>query len=116
MIRTLMSSTFQIILQGRSIHEGKSMEEETLKALAWVWDNHPRTLIANLHLLVEPTCKRHKSKAREEAKAKHKVEKALKTGVDAISIGDDGKMEVETSEDDEAEKVYPPRPHGAYKE
>jgi len=93
------------------------MEEETFKALAWVWDNHPRTLLANLHLLVDPTCKRHKSKAREEAKEKQKVEKALRTGINPISIGDDDKMEVEVpGEEVEVEQEYPPRPHGAYKE
>lgn len=113
----LTCSTVQIILQGRSIHEGKSMEEETYTAFAWMWDNHPRTLLANLHLLVEPTCKRLKSKAREEAKEKRALEKALSTGVDIISIDDDDKMEVEAAdEQDEQEQEYPARPHGAYKE
>ncbi|KAJ7908213.1 hypothetical protein B0H13DRAFT_1617705 [Mycena leptocephala] len=48
--------TLRIIWHLRSIHEGKSEKEGFYRAFGWLYDNHPRTAIANLHLLVEPVC------------------------------------------------------------
>ncbi|KAJ7472643.1 hypothetical protein FB451DRAFT_1036014 [Mycena latifolia] len=46
--------TLKIIWNLRSIHDGKSEKEGFYRAFGWLYDNHPRTAIANLHLLVEP--------------------------------------------------------------
>ncbi|KAJ7218268.1 hypothetical protein B0H12DRAFT_1031955 [Mycena haematopus] len=49
-------STLKIIWNLRSIHDGKSEKEAFYRAFGWLFDNHPRTAITNLHLLVEPMC------------------------------------------------------------
>lgn len=104
-------STLRLVFHARSIHEGKGAEEESIRALAWVWTHHPRTFLANLHILVDPTCKRDRSKARDEAKGKRLAEKALKDGK-VVALNEDGSMEV----DEEEPMEYPARPHGTYKE
>ncbi|KAJ6561690.1 hypothetical protein B0H19DRAFT_1142314 [Mycena capillaripes] len=48
--------TLRIIWNLRSIHDGKSEKEAFYRAFGWLYDNHPRTAISNLHLLVEPVC------------------------------------------------------------
>ncbi|KAF7337082.1 hypothetical protein MVEN_02145400 [Mycena venus] len=48
--------TLKIIWNLRSIHDGKSEKEGFYRAFGWLYDNHPRTAITNLHLLVEPVC------------------------------------------------------------
>ncbi|KAJ7662973.1 hypothetical protein B0H17DRAFT_1171606 [Mycena rosella] len=48
--------TLKIIWNMRSIHDGKAEREGFYRAFGWLYDNHPRTAIANLHLLVEPVC------------------------------------------------------------
>lgn len=103
---SLTSSTVKLIFHARSIHEGKGAEEESFQALAWLWQHHPRTFLANLHMLVDPTCKRDRSKVRDEAKAKRLAEQALKRG----KVPEDEVM----AEEDPIE--YPSRPHGTYKE
>ncbi|KAJ6512564.1 hypothetical protein C8R45DRAFT_1087716 [Mycena sanguinolenta] len=50
------SVTLKIIWNLRSIHDGKSEKEAFYRAFGWLYDNHPRTAITNLHLLVEPVC------------------------------------------------------------
>ncbi|KAF7374282.1 hypothetical protein MSAN_00311200 [Mycena sanguinolenta] len=49
-------ATLKIIWNLRSIHDGKSEKEAFYRAFGWLYDNHPRTAITNLHLLVEPVC------------------------------------------------------------
>ncbi|KIY70939.1 hypothetical protein CYLTODRAFT_487700 [Cylindrobasidium torrendii FP15055 ss-10] len=49
--------TVRMIWQLRSIHDGKGEKEAFYRAWGWLYDNHPRTAIANLHLLCEPVCK-----------------------------------------------------------
>ncbi|KAK7006200.1 hypothetical protein R3P38DRAFT_3326058 [Favolaschia claudopus] len=53
--------TLKIIWNLRSIHDGKSDREGFYRAFGWLYDNHPRTAITNLHLLVEPVCSQGKS-------------------------------------------------------
>ncbi|KAF9053711.1 hypothetical protein BDZ89DRAFT_938738 [Hymenopellis radicata] len=48
--------TLRIIWQLRSIHDGKSEKEAFYRAYSWLYDNHPRTAIGNLHMLCEPVC------------------------------------------------------------
>ncbi|KAJ7500326.1 hypothetical protein B0H11DRAFT_2155591 [Mycena galericulata] len=48
--------TLKIIWNLRSIHEGKSEREAFYRAFGWLYDNHPRTAITNIPLLVEPVC------------------------------------------------------------
>ena len=52
--------TLRIIWNLRSIHDGKSEKEAFYRAFGWLYDNHPRTAIQNLHLLVDPVCTRPK--------------------------------------------------------
>ena len=54
--------TMRLIWNLRSIHDGKSEKEAFYRAFGWLYDNHPRTAISNLHLLVEPLCKAPKKK------------------------------------------------------
>ncbi|KAJ7496916.1 hypothetical protein FB451DRAFT_1456911 [Mycena latifolia] len=54
--------TLRIIWNLRSIHDGKSDKEVFYRAFGWLYDNHPRTAIANLHLLVEPVCAKPKQR------------------------------------------------------
>ncbi|KAJ7614158.1 hypothetical protein FB45DRAFT_262667 [Roridomyces roridus] len=46
----------KLIWNVRSIHEGKAQKKVFYRAFGWLYDNHPRTAIANLHLLVTPVC------------------------------------------------------------
>jgi hypothetical protein len=52
--------TLRIIWNLRSIHDGKSEKEAFYRAFGWLYDNHPRTAIQNLHLLIDPVCTRPK--------------------------------------------------------
>ncbi|RDB20784.1 hypothetical protein Hypma_012210 [Hypsizygus marmoreus] len=57
--------TLRIIWNIRSIHDGKGDKETFYKAFGWLYDNHPRTAISNLHLLVEPVCTTPKGKNKQ---------------------------------------------------
>ncbi|KAF9267496.1 hypothetical protein L218DRAFT_970914 [Marasmius fiardii PR-910] len=48
--------TLRLIWQQRSIHEGKSEKEGFYRTFGWLYNNHPRTAIANLSMLVSPSC------------------------------------------------------------
>ncbi|KAF8805204.1 hypothetical protein BYT27DRAFT_7234324 [Phlegmacium glaucopus] len=48
--------TLRLIWNLRSIPDGKGSKETFYRAFGWLYDNHPRTAISNLHLLVEPVC------------------------------------------------------------
>ncbi|KDR69884.1 hypothetical protein GALMADRAFT_255745 [Galerina marginata CBS 339.88] len=57
------SVTLRIIWNLRSIHDGKGEKEAFYRAFGWLYDNHPRTAIINLHLLVDGVCAPGKKKA-----------------------------------------------------
>ncbi|KAF3225081.1 hypothetical protein TWF106_002961 [Orbilia oligospora] len=57
--------TLRIIFYLRSIHDGKSDRRLFYKAWSWLYANHPRTAIGNLHKLVEPVCERKLRKGDE---------------------------------------------------
>ncbi|KAK1236294.1 hypothetical protein PQX77_000455 [Marasmius sp. AFHP31] len=48
--------TLRLIWQLRSIHEGKSERNAFYRAFGWLYENHPRTAILNLHMLVAGVC------------------------------------------------------------
>ncbi|KAL0064681.1 hypothetical protein AAF712_008379 [Marasmius tenuissimus] len=48
--------TLRLIWQQRSIHEGKSEKEGFYRAYGWLYENHPRTAIQNLPMLVSNSC------------------------------------------------------------
>ncbi|KAK0459750.1 uncharacterized protein EV420DRAFT_1675583 [Desarmillaria tabescens] len=48
--------TLHLIWQLRSVPDGKGEKEAFYRAFGWLYDNHPRTAISNLHLLCEPVC------------------------------------------------------------
>ncbi|KAJ7575979.1 hypothetical protein C8J56DRAFT_1017042 [Mycena floridula] len=48
----------RLIWNLRSIHDGKSDKEGFYRSFGWLYQNHPRTAIANLPLLVDPVCER----------------------------------------------------------
>jgi len=50
--------TLRIIWALRSIHDGKGEKELFYMAFGWLFENHPRTALSNLYLLVEPVCTR----------------------------------------------------------
>ncbi|KAJ3970905.1 hypothetical protein EV361DRAFT_913789 [Lentinula raphanica] len=52
--------TLRLIWQLRSIHDGKSEREGFYRAFGWLYKNHPRTAITNLHMLVSPVCQNKK--------------------------------------------------------
>ncbi|KAG1762186.1 hypothetical protein EDD22DRAFT_892930 [Suillus occidentalis] len=50
--------TLRIIWSLRIIHDGKGDKELFYMAFGWLFENHPRTALSNLYLLVEPVCTR----------------------------------------------------------
>ncbi|KAK6337156.1 hypothetical protein TWF718_009940 [Orbilia javanica] len=55
----------RIIFYHRSIHDGKNERKLFYRAWGWLYDNHPRTAIGNLHKLVDPSCERKLPKGDE---------------------------------------------------
>ncbi|KAH8103615.1 hypothetical protein BXZ70DRAFT_742949 [Cristinia sonorae] len=53
-------NTLKVIWNARSIHDGKGEKEVFYGAWGWLYKNHPRTAIQNMHLLVEPSSKINK--------------------------------------------------------
>ncbi|XP_006461405.1 hypothetical protein AGABI2DRAFT_185657 [Agaricus bisporus var. bisporus H97] len=54
--------TLRLIWNIRSIHDGKSEKELFYRAFGWLYDNHPRTALSNLHMIVAPSCTTPKDK------------------------------------------------------
>jgi hypothetical protein len=48
-------TTLHIMFYARSIHRGKSAKESFLDAFCWLLQHHPRTALANLHVLIDGT-------------------------------------------------------------
>lgn len=48
--------TLRLIWNLRSIHDGVGDKELFYRAFGWLYDNHPRTAISNLHNLLTPVC------------------------------------------------------------
>ncbi|THU86326.1 hypothetical protein K435DRAFT_731562 [Dendrothele bispora CBS 962.96] len=62
------SLTLRLIWQLRSIHDGKGEKEAFYRAFGWLYEHHPRTAVANLHMLVSPVCS---TKKRPELRRSH---------------------------------------------
>lgn len=54
--------TLRIIWNMRSIHDGKGENELFYRSFGWLYDNHPRTALTNLHWLITPACTTAKNK------------------------------------------------------
>jgi hypothetical protein len=83
-------ATLKIIFNARSIHLGKGDKEGAYKALGWLYQYHPQTLLANLIWLARPVIEKKIKK--EPEKKKSEEEK-----VDANEK--DNKANVEQDED-----------------
>ncbi|WWC63850.1 uncharacterized protein I303_106455 [Kwoniella dejecticola CBS 10117] len=105
-------ATIKLIFQCRSIHEGKGWREGFYRALAWVWDNHPRTLLENLHVIVDPTCERPRDLKRDADKKKRREAAAGASDDGILELDDEGSIDIPTEE----EEQYPARPHGTFKD
>ncbi|KIJ06903.1 hypothetical protein PAXINDRAFT_51147, partial [Paxillus involutus ATCC 200175] len=62
--------TVRIIWNARSIHDGKGDKELFDRAFRWLFENHPRTAVVNLHCLVDPMCPRLSPKGGAKGGAK----------------------------------------------
>ncbi|KIJ13342.1 hypothetical protein PAXINDRAFT_81425 [Paxillus involutus ATCC 200175] len=62
--------TLRIIWNARSIHDGKGDKEVFYRAFGWLFENHPRTALVNLHCLVDPMCPRPSPKGGARGGAK----------------------------------------------
>ena len=60
--------TLKIIFNARSIHLGKSNRVAAYKALGWLAENHPLTLLANLRWLVRPVIGKLAEKKQDKKK------------------------------------------------
>ncbi|KAF2032240.1 hypothetical protein EK21DRAFT_61245 [Setomelanomma holmii] len=97
--------TLKIIFNARSVHLGKANRVATYKALGWLAETHPRTLLGNLRWLVRPVIA--KKAPKPEAGDKSKV------GNDATTSAED-KSEHPIDEDFDmigAEEADPNKAH-----
>lgn len=62
--------TLKIIFNARSIHLGKSNKIAAYKALGWLAENHPHTLLTNLVWLTRPVIEKKVPKAGSNADTK----------------------------------------------
>ncbi|KAF2476598.1 uncharacterized protein BDR25DRAFT_300542 [Lindgomyces ingoldianus] len=62
--------TLKIIFNTRSIHLGKSNKIATYKAMGWLAENHPLTLLASLKWLVRPIIEKRAPKPEQRETAK----------------------------------------------
>jgi hypothetical protein len=63
-------TTLKIIFNARSIHLGKGDKEGAYKALGWLYQYHPQTLLANLIWLARPVIEKKIKKEPEMARSK----------------------------------------------
>ncbi|WVR08914.1 hypothetical protein IAU60_005973 [Kwoniella sp. DSM 27419] len=102
-------TTLRLVFHARSIHEGKGWKEGFLVALGWMWDHHPRTLLENLHLVVDPICQRQRDSKRDAEKRKRQEAAALESD-DVLDLDDEGNVDMQDATNPE----YPSRPHGSF--
>ncbi|WWD21394.1 hypothetical protein CI109_105879 [Kwoniella shandongensis] len=100
----------KIVFHARSIHEGKGFKEGFFRAIGWIWDEHPRTLLENLELIVKPTCQRQRDDKRDSEIKKRREEKAMNGGDGVVELDESGEVDLDEKEPPE----YPPRPHGSF--
>ncbi|ORY02442.1 hypothetical protein BCR34DRAFT_627532 [Clohesyomyces aquaticus] len=61
--------TVKLVFNARSIHLGKSNKIAAYKAMGWLAENHPLTLLNNLKWLVRPVIEKKSPKLNEKGKA-----------------------------------------------
>ncbi|TYJ58471.1 hypothetical protein B9479_000678 [Cryptococcus floricola] len=101
-------STLKIVFHSRSIHEGKGYKDGFFRAVAWVWEHHPRTLLENLHLLVDPTCPPTLNEKRDSTKRQKTEEEELNKG-NVVALDDEGDVDL-----GKPPVEYSSRPHGTF--
>ncbi|KXS98949.1 hypothetical protein AC579_6729 [Pseudocercospora musae] len=62
-------ATLKIIWNARSIHIGKGSREPFYRAIGWLYENHPATLLVNLPWLVRPVIQKQVPKPKATAEA-----------------------------------------------
>lgn len=96
-------ATLKIIWNARSIHLGKSSRTSFYRAIGWLAEMHPQTLLANLVWLVRPLIQKKAPKAEDEGQKANSAEGS--TDDDFEMIGEDGEPEAKRAklvEEDEA--------------
>ncbi|KAE8538801.1 hypothetical protein D1P53_005166 [Cryptococcus gattii VGV] len=102
-------ATLKIIFHSRSIHEGKGFKDGFYRAMAWLWDEHPRTFIENLHFIVDHTCPPPINEKKESKKRQKREKQQLKKG-DVLELNDEGDIDL----GEEIPSQYSSRPHGTF--
>ncbi|OXG82379.1 hypothetical protein C349_02975 [Cryptococcus neoformans var. grubii Br795] len=102
-------ATLKIIFHSRSIHEGKGFKDGFYRATAWLWDEHPRTFIENLHLIVDHTCPPSISEKKESKKRQKREKQQLEKG-HVLELDDEGGIDL----GGEIPSQYSSRPHGTF--
>ncbi|KIR57185.1 hypothetical protein I315_00348 [Cryptococcus gattii Ru294] len=102
-------ATLKIIFHSRSIHEGKGFKDGFYRAMAWLWDEHPRTFIENLHLIVDHTCPPPINEKKESTKRQKREKQQLKKG-DVLELNGEGDIDL----GEEIPNQYSSRPHGTF--
>ncbi|OXH34056.1 hypothetical protein J008_02816 [Cryptococcus neoformans] len=102
-------ATLKIIFHSRSIHEGKGFKDGFYRAMAWLWDEHPRTFIENLHLIVDHTCLPSISEKQESKKRQKREKQQLEKG-HVLELDDEGGIDL----GGEIPSQYSSRPHGTF--
>jgi len=93
-------ATLKIIWNARSIHIGKSSRNVFYRAVGWLAENHPVTLLSNLPWLVRPLIPK-KALKKDEKKGKGHSSKADESPVEIEAEDSDFEMlEAVTPEDD----------------
>nr|KIR89351.1 hypothetical protein I308_00356 [Cryptococcus tetragattii IND107] len=102
-------ATLKIIFHSRSIHEGKGFKDGFYRAMAWLWDEHPRTFIENLHLIVDHTCPPPINEKKESKKRQKREKQQLKKG-NVLELNDESDIDL----GEEIPSQYSSRPHGTF--
>ncbi|WRT69243.1 uncharacterized protein IL334_006227 [Kwoniella shivajii] len=105
-------ATLKIVYQARSIHQGKGWKDGFYRAASWIWEKHPRTLLENLHLIVDPTCERPRDAVRDAKQQKQRESASAAANNGVLDLDDEGNIDVGQGPEDQ----YPPRPHGSFKD
>ncbi|KNG47460.1 hypothetical protein DDE82_002809 [Stemphylium lycopersici] len=80
--------TLKIIFNARSIHLGKSHRIATYKAMGWLAENHPLTLLSNLVWLVRPVIAKKPARPEEKGKNKEADTKGTDEDFDMVDADD----------------------------
>ncbi|ODN81650.1 hypothetical protein L202_02050 [Cryptococcus amylolentus CBS 6039] len=87
-------STLKIVFHSRSIHGGKGYKDGFFRAVAWVWEHHPRTLLEN--------------EKQDATKRQRTVEEELNKG-NVVVLDDKGDVDL-----GKPLVEYSSRPHGTF--